>query len=130
MKLIDKWNILDAEFNEKINNYTVEFLKMYTLPNKIYRLDSYNKITEFTVASIWMSPSGKPYYDKKPTKLDVENLENFIKKCKLSNDMFYLRLVDGNCSTSVSLYNLESKKDYYATNIDDLIPYQNILKEK
>ena len=133
--LLDKWNEIQTKIDEAGQKFIDEYFKTHPKFTKVYRLDSWSKISEHNIDRIYISTSKprKPYfYGKRPTAIKLVELQEYFDTFNPTPDDIQLAysFSDGTWKTS-GAYGLKkiAEDERLAYCADVLIPLQNHLKE-
>lgn len=133
---IGKFNALKKIVLNKVAIYTKELVKKYALPSKLYTIDYDFSITELHIKNIYISHSALEYYTKKPTKLDIANLKDFIEHDDYCN-ITYIRVgyvlknIEGNIQKGSTIFkNILDKTVYFYSKEKAIEASKIMLKER
>lgn len=127
---LDKWNDIESKIKQISDEFIEYYFKDKIKYPFIYKVYSYSTIDELEITGYKISnPSHPYYYGTTPTRKKIIELQTYLETFTPSEEDIR---VDYKYESGRSSYKLSQiKEDRHLSFIrEDLIPYQNELKEK
>jgi hypothetical protein len=127
-----QWDDLQDHLDKMGNDFIESYYRDMDKPTVVYELNSYKSIGELPIVGIVMWYQGRPYYDKRPTRILLAEFEKYVASYIPKDSDIRLRWEikregGGSSSSAIKPTDIDDKR--YSLSRELLLPRQEELRQ-